>query len=48
LKLVRFGTAGAERPGIMLADGIADLTGVIADVAGQSLSPDSTWLRCLG
>jgi len=42
LKLVRFGAAGAERPGIVNADGsIADLSGVIPDVAGGALSPDS-------
>jgi 2-keto-4-pentenoate hydratase/2-oxohepta-3-ene-1,7-dioic acid hydratase in catechol pathway len=42
LKLVRFGTAGAERPGLVDADGsIADLTGVIPDVAGTALAPDS-------
>jgi 2-keto-4-pentenoate hydratase/2-oxohepta-3-ene-1,7-dioic acid hydratase in catechol pathway len=42
MKLVRFGSAGAERPGLVLADGsIADLSGVIPDVAGAALSPDS-------
>jgi 2,4-diketo-3-deoxy-L-fuconate hydrolase len=42
LKLVRFGAAGAERPGLVLADGsIADLSGVIPDVAGTALSSDS-------
>jgi 2-keto-4-pentenoate hydratase/2-oxohepta-3-ene-1,7-dioic acid hydratase in catechol pathway len=42
LKLVRFGTAGAERPGLVTADGgIADLSGVIPDVAGAALSPES-------
>ena len=42
MKLVRFGAAGAERPGIVNADGsIADLSGVIPDVAGGALSPDS-------
>jgi 2-keto-4-pentenoate hydratase/2-oxohepta-3-ene-1,7-dioic acid hydratase in catechol pathway len=42
LKLVRFGSAGAERPGLVLADGsIADLSGVIPDVAGAALSTDS-------
>jgi 2-keto-4-pentenoate hydratase/2-oxohepta-3-ene-1,7-dioic acid hydratase in catechol pathway len=42
LKLVRFGSAGAERPGLVLADGgIADLSGVIPDLAGSALSPDS-------
>jgi 2,4-diketo-3-deoxy-L-fuconate hydrolase len=42
MKLVRVGSAGAERPGLVLADGgIADLSGVIPDVAGAALSPDS-------
>jgi 2,4-didehydro-3-deoxy-L-rhamnonate hydrolase len=42
LKLVRFGSAGAERPGLLNADGsITDLSGVIPDVAGAGLSPDS-------
>jgi 2,4-didehydro-3-deoxy-L-rhamnonate hydrolase len=42
LKLVRFGAAGAERPGLVLADGaIADLSGVIPDVAGAALSSES-------
>ncbi len=42
MKLVRFGSTGAERPGLVLADGaIADLSGVIPDVAGIALSPDT-------
>lgn len=42
MKLVRFGAAGAERPGLVTADGsIADLSGVIPDVAGAALSPES-------
>jgi len=42
LKLVRFGATGAERPGLVDADGsIADLSGVIPDVADGALSPDS-------
>ena len=42
MKLVRFGAAGAERPGLVNADGsIADLSGVIPDVAGAAISPDS-------
>ena len=42
MKLVRFGSAGAERPGLVLADGsIADLSGVIPDLAGAALSPES-------
>jgi 2-keto-4-pentenoate hydratase/2-oxohepta-3-ene-1,7-dioic acid hydratase in catechol pathway len=42
MKLVRVGTAGAERPGLVLADGgIVDLSGVIPDLAGDALSPVS-------
>jgi 2-keto-4-pentenoate hydratase/2-oxohepta-3-ene-1,7-dioic acid hydratase in catechol pathway len=42
LKLVRFGAAGAERPGLVTADGgIADLSGVIPDLSGPALSPAS-------
>jgi 2,4-diketo-3-deoxy-L-fuconate hydrolase len=42
MKLVRFGSAGAERPGLVSADGsIADLSGVIPDIAGAALSPES-------
>jgi len=42
LKLVRFGSAGAERPGLVLADGgIADVSSVIPDFAGAALSPES-------
>ena len=42
MKLVRFGTAGAERPGLVNADGsISDLSGVISDVAGTALSAAS-------
>jgi len=41
LKLVRFGAAGAERPGLVLADGsIADLSDVIPDVTGVALAPE--------
>jgi 2-keto-4-pentenoate hydratase/2-oxohepta-3-ene-1,7-dioic acid hydratase in catechol pathway len=42
LKLVRFGAAGAERPGLVTADGgIADLSGTLAELAGAALSPES-------
>ena len=42
LKLVRFGAAGAERPGLVNADGsISDLSTVIPDVSGAALSPES-------
>ncbi len=39
MKLVRFGNAGAEEPGIMDADGtIRDLSGIVDDIAGATLS----------
>jgi len=42
MKLVRVGSAGAERPGLVLADGgIADLSGVIGDLAGSALSAET-------
>ena len=42
MKLVRFGAAGAERPGLVNADGsISDLSTVIPDVSGAALSPES-------
>jgi 2-keto-4-pentenoate hydratase/2-oxohepta-3-ene-1,7-dioic acid hydratase in catechol pathway len=42
LKLVRFGAAGAERPGLLSADGgVLDLGGVLPDFAGEALSPAS-------
>jgi 2-keto-4-pentenoate hydratase/2-oxohepta-3-ene-1,7-dioic acid hydratase in catechol pathway len=40
VKLVRYGEAGFERPGLIDAGGaLRDLSGHIADVAGQSLNP---------
>jgi ureidoglycolate lyase len=40
MKLVRYGLAGAERPGIVDAHGtLRDLSGIIDDVAGETLSP---------
>jgi len=42
MKLVRFGAAGAERPGLVTADGgIADLSGVIPDLALDALGSES-------
>jgi 2,4-didehydro-3-deoxy-L-rhamnonate hydrolase len=42
LKLVRYGPAGAEKPGLIDSDGaIRDLSGVIDDVASDALSPAS-------
>ena len=38
MKLVRFGAAGAEKPGLIDADGrIRDLSGVVPDIAGETL-----------
>ncbi len=40
MKLVRWGKAGKEKPGIIDSDGkIRDLSGVIADINGAALSP---------
>ncbi len=40
MKLVRFGPAGREKPGIIDAKGkIRDLSGVVPDIAGEALSP---------
>ena len=42
MKLVRFGNAGTERPGMVDAAGkIRDLSGVVADIAREALSPQS-------
>ncbi|WP_427968780.1 fumarylacetoacetate hydrolase family protein [Altererythrobacter sp.] len=42
MKLLRFGDRGAERPGLLDADGrIRDLSGVIEDIDGAVLSPSS-------
>ena len=42
MKLVRFGAAGAERPGLVNADGsIADISSLVPDIAGAALSPES-------
>ncbi|MDX2265268.1 MAG: fumarylacetoacetate hydrolase family protein [Hyphomicrobiales bacterium] len=39
MKLIRFGEAGAERPGMIGPDGeIRDLSGVIGDIAGDTLT----------
>ena len=41
MKLLRYGEAGAEKPGMMAADGtIRDLSGVIDDLSGAALSPE--------
>jgi ureidoglycolate lyase len=40
MKLLRYGSAGAEKPGLLDAGGtIRDLSGVIPDLAGAALSP---------
>ena len=42
MKLVRFGAAGAEKPGLFDADGhIRDLSGIVPDIAGDALGPES-------
>ena len=42
MKLVRYGAAGCEKPGILDADGrILDLSDVVPDLSGRALLPDS-------
>ena len=42
MKLVRYGAEGAEKPGMLDATGhVRDLSGLIDDVAGNALLPDS-------
>ena len=42
MKLVRYGTVGRERPGVMDAAGrIRDLSKIIPDIGGETLSPKS-------
>lgn len=41
MKLLRYGPAGAEKPGLLHTDGtIRDLSGVVPDLAGAVLHPD--------
>ena len=41
MKLVRYGVRGAEKPGMVAADGsLRDLSGVVEDVAGEVLSAE--------
>jgi 2,4-didehydro-3-deoxy-L-rhamnonate hydrolase len=41
MKLVRYGTSGAERPGLIDAEGrIRDLSGHVPDISGTVLTPD--------
>jgi ureidoglycolate lyase len=40
MKLIRYGSAGAEKPGLVDANGrLRDLSGVVDDIAGQTLTP---------
>ena len=42
MKLVRYGAAGREKPGLIDGEGhIRDLSGLVPDVAGEALSPKS-------
>ncbi len=42
MKLVRYGPAGGEKPGLLDAQGIIrDLSGIVPDLAGDSLLPES-------
>jgi 2-keto-4-pentenoate hydratase/2-oxohepta-3-ene-1,7-dioic acid hydratase in catechol pathway len=42
MKLLRYGSPAQEKPGILAADGeIHDLSGIITDLAGQSLLPEA-------
>ena len=42
MKLLRYGSPAQEKPGILTAEGeIRDLSGIIPDLAGDSLLPDS-------
>ena len=42
MKLLRYGSAGEEKPGLLAADGtIRDLSTVVPDLAGAALLPDS-------
>ncbi|NYZ11733.1 fumarylacetoacetate hydrolase family protein [Azospirillum sp. RWY-5-1] len=41
MKLLRYGAAGAEKPGLLDSEGkIRDLSGVVGDIAGDTLLPD--------
>jgi len=42
MKLVRFGVAGEEKPGMIDANGVVrDLSGLLVDIGGEALSPAS-------
>jgi len=41
MKLVRYGASGQEKPGLIDPNGgIRDLSGIVPDIAGETLSPD--------
>ncbi|MDO6782358.1 2-hydroxyhepta-2,4-diene-1,7-dioate isomerase, partial [Marinovum sp. 1_MG-2023] len=41
MKLLRYGPEGAEKPGILDAEGqIRDLSGIVPDIGGTTLIPD--------
>jgi 2,4-diketo-3-deoxy-L-fuconate hydrolase len=41
MKLLRYGAPGAEKPGVLDASGrVRDLSGVVADIAGETLRPE--------
>lgn len=41
MKLMRVGAKGAEKPAMLDADGrIRDLSGIITDIAGETLTPE--------
>jgi len=42
MKLLRYGPAGSEKPGLLAADGtVRDLSRVLGDIDGKALAPDS-------
>jgi len=42
MKLLRYGPAGSEKPGMLAADGtVRDLSRVLGDIDGKALAPDS-------
>ena len=42
MKLLRYGPRGHEKPGILASDGeIRDLSGIVPDLAGSALFPES-------
>ena len=42
MKLLRYGAPGAEKPGILDDSGrVRDLSGAVADIAGDTLRPDN-------